>query len=336
MIRLQQLLIGYRQRGQKRKVLSTALNFSASSGEMVAVMGPNGAGKSTLLRTIVRQHDALEGNIEIFGTPWDRYSSRDFARICSFVPTGQPPVSQLSVFEVVAMARYPYTGWGGRLKKEDEQAVKEALAGVHLGSMRNRLLGELSDGEKQRALIARALAQDTPLILLDEPTAFLDIPNRYEVLQMMRRISREQNKLFIFSSHDLEFIMETADKIWLLYPKQAIEGAPEELLRDRALDTLFRNTDIHYDLHKGLHIPIQQRYHTTILLTGDADEIPWVEKALLRSGYPIAHTRTDNGTIQIEARGKKYHLWIKNQSEKNFLSINSLILYLRNIQTGKR
>ncbi len=335
MIRLQQLLIGYRQRGHKRKVLSTALNFSASSGEMVAVIGPNGAGKSTLLRTIVRQHEPLEGNIDILGTSWHRYSSRDFARICSFVPTGQPPVSQLSVFEVTAMARYPYTGWGGRLKKDDKQAVAKALARVHLESMRDRLLGELSDGERQRALIARALAQDTPLILLDEPTAFLDIPNRYEVLQMMRRISQEQNKLFIFSSHDLGFILETADKIWLLYPGQAIEGAPEELLRDHALDTLFRNTDIHYDLHKGLHIPLQQRYHTTIRLTGDEDEIPWVEKALLRAGYPVSHSRTDNGEIHIEARKKNYRIWIKNQPEENFLSINSLILYLKNIQTGK-
>ncbi len=326
MIRLQQLVIGYRK-GRAQQRLSTALDFSASPGEMVAIVGPNGVGKSTLLRTIVRQQTALAGNIELRHTRWDRFSQKAFARICSFVPTGQPPASQFTVYEAVAMARYPYTGWGGKLKKEDGQAVEEALRAVHLAGMRNRLLGELSDGERQRTLIARAIAQNTPLILLDEPTAFLDIPNRYEVLQMMRKISEEQDKLFIFSSHDLEFILEMADKIWLLYPDSAHEGSPEELLRDQALDPLFRNTDIRYDLQKGLHIPLRKRYKTPVSLSGDIAEIPWLEKALRRAGYPIS---SSEGALRVEVQKNKYILQIKNDPPREFISIYSLILYLKN------
>jgi len=189
-------------------------------------------------------------------------------------------------------------------------------------------LGELSDGERQRTLIARAIAQNTPLILLDEPTAFLDIPNRYEVLQMMRNISEEQHKLFIFSSHDIEFILEIADKIWLLYPDSAHEGSPEELLRDQALDRLFRNTDIHYDLQKGLHIPLRQRYQTSVSLSGDAAEISWLEKALRRSGYPVSSS--GRSSIRVEVKKNKYILKIKNEPQQDFLSIYSLILYLKN------
>ncbi len=325
MIRLHQLIIGYKKRDEQQR-LSVALNFSASSGGLVAIVGPNGVGKSTLLRTLVRQQEALGGYAEIDGTRWDRFSRREFARICSFVPTGRLPVSRFTVFEAVAMARYPYTGWGGKLKSADLQAIEEALQGVHLTDMRDRLLGELSDGERQRTLIARALAQDTPLILLDEPTAFLDVPNRYEVLQMMRDLSAEKEKLFIFSSHDLEFILEIADKIWLLYPDNALEGAPEELLRQQALEPLFRKTDIRYELDKGLHIPVRQRYTATVLLTGDPAGIPWLEKALRRSGYPVSFTA---GEIKVKVLKKSFNVQIKNQPEESFQSIYSLILYLK-------
>ncbi len=332
MIKLEQLLIGYKSRQHTHHILSKALNFSASPGEMVVVVGPNGVGKSTLLRTLARQQNALGGSIYINKKRWDEFPHKVFARICSFVPTGQPPVRQLSVFEVVAMARYPYTHWGGHLQREDMEKIYRALEGVNLVSLKDRLLGELSDGERQRALIARALAQDTPLVILDEPTAFLDIPNRFEVLQLMRKISGEQHKLFIFSSHDLAFILEIADKIWLLYPQRAYEGTPEELLRDEVFNPLFKNTGIHYDIHKGLHIPPRQ-CHTAVNLTGDTDELPWVRKALLRTGYTIAKSNISRGNILIRAEKKQYHVLIKNQREEIFQSIYSLLLYLKDTQT---
>jgi len=329
MIQLHQLLIGYRK-GREQRRLSTELDFSASAGDLVAIVGPNGVGKSTLLRTIVRQQEALNGSIEIQQTRWDKFSNKEFARICSFVPTGQPLVNLFTVYEAIAMARYPYTRWGGKLKKEDRQAVEEALQAVHLSGMRDRPLGELSDGERQRTLIARALAQDTPLVLLDEPTAFLDIPNRFEVLQMMRNISEKKHKLFVFSSHDLEFILEIADKIWLLYPDNTREGAPEELLRDRALDPLFRNTDIEYDLQKGFYIPLRQRYQTVVRISGDPAETPWLMKALRRSGYPVS---SSGGDIHVKVYKNRYVLKIKNYPQKEFYSIYSLILYLKNSQS---
>jgi len=311
MIKLKNVSIGYRQRHQRRYLLSRELNFTASNGELVAVVGPNGVGKSTLLRTIARQHYALGGSIFIDGKEWSRYSHKEFARKCSFVSTGQIPVRQLTVYEVVAMARYPYTGWGGRLSSGDNGFILKSLEGVGLLSLKDRLLGEISDGERQRTVIARAMAQDTQLVILDEPTAFLDIPNRFEVLQLMRTISREQDKLFLFSSHDLEFILEIVDKIWLLYPDNATEGTPEELLRDASFDPLFKNTGIHYDIHKGLYIP-PRLCNTVVSLEGPRDETVWAEKALLRIGYTVKLSPETPQAIYIHAARGFYTIKIKN------------------------
>ena len=329
MITLEELRIGYRK-GRKELPLTVPLSFTATAGEMTGIVGPNGVGKSTLLRTLARQQQPLGGRVLLQDKPLGGYARNDFARICSFVPAGHLPVSRLTVYDTVAMARYPYTGWQGRLTPADEEAVRRALEEVHLTAMRTTMLGELSDGERQRTLIARALAQETPVILLDEPTAFLDIPNRYEVLQTMRKISEKEGKLFIFSSHDLEFLLETADKIWLLYPDKAFEGSPEDLLRERLLEPLFRNTGIGYEIGRGLHIP----HHTdkeTVALAGDPSQVPWIAKALVRAGYHVAGKEEEqHASCRITAeKGEIFLEEKKSGSKSGFKTIYSLILYMR-------
>ncbi len=329
MITLEALRIGYRQGRQGERPLTVPLTFTADAGGMVGIVGPNGVGKSTLLRTLARQQEALGGRALLGGEPLQQIARHTFARRCSFVPAGHLPVHRFTVRDTVAMARYPYTGWRGHLSPQDEEVVLRALGWVGLTTLQERQVGELSDGERQRTLIARALAQETPLVLLDEPTAFLDIPNRYEVLQMMRKISQTENKLFIFSSHDLEFLLETADKIWLIYPDEAYEGSPEDLLKEKRFDPLFRNTGITYHLGQGLHIP-HPVGTGTITLEGGQDERKWVEKALTRAGFTVATTENTPGSRHICIRNGKICLQEKNPGPTlDFDTIYSLILYLK-------
>ena len=330
MITLEALRMGYKKGQRKDLPLTVPLSFTAQAGEMTGIVGPNGVGKSTLLRTLARQQEALGGRILLQGEPVENFARHTFARLCSFVPAGHLPVHRLTVYDTVATARYPYTGWQGRLSPEDKEAVRQALEAVQLSPLQERQVGELSDGEQQRTLIARALAQETPMVLLDEPTAFLDIPNRYEVLQTMREISRQKEKLFIFSSHDLEFLLETADKIWLIYPGEAFEGSPEDLLKENRFDPLFRNTGITYEIGRGLLIP-----HTAgrgcITLAGDPQERRWVEKGLKRAGFTVeTDTGVSPGTRHITLHKGKICLKEKNHDpEHEFYSIYSLILYLK-------
>jgi iron complex transport system ATP-binding protein len=329
MITLEALRIGYPQGRRGTRPLTVPLSFTADAGDMVGIVGPNGVGKSTLLRTLARQQEPLGGTLLLQDKPLESYGRHDFARRCSFVPAGHLPVNRFSVRDTVAMARYPYTGWQGRLSPEDEEVVVRALEWVGLTTLQERLVGELSDGERQRTLIARALAQETPLVLLDEPTAFLDIPNRYEVLQTMRKISQTENKIFIFSSHDLEFLLETADKIWLIYPDEAFEGSPEDLLKENRFDPLFRNTGITYHLGQGLHIP-PPAGTGTITLKGGQHERRWVEKALTRAGFSVATTERAQGKRHISLRNGKIWLQEKNPGPTlEFDSIYSLISYLK-------
>ncbi len=326
MLELKQLMIGYR-RGKELRRLTPSLSFSAEVGELTALVGPNGVGKSTLLKTLARQHPPLEGHVIMNGHRWDHHDRETFARICSYVPSGMLPVSRMSVFDTVAMARYPYTGWRGQLTARDREIVEQALERVGMLTKREEMTGELSDGERQRTLVARALAQGTQVVLLDEPTAFLDIPNRYELLQTMRELSRTENKLFIFSSHDLEFLLGTADRIWLLYPGAAWEGCPEDLLMHRRFDPLFRNTGIRYDPEKGLLIP-HPSHDRPVVLSGRGTSYQWLKKALERSGYIVSDSHHDLRAPEIYASEEGFVL--EQRGERlTFDTILELLVHLR-------
>ena len=327
MIELEQLVIGYRKSRRNLKALTVPLELSAAEGELVAVVGPNGVGKSTLLRTLARQQQALSGNILFSGRRWEEYDREAFARLCSYVPAASIPVDRMTVYDTVALGRYPYTGWQGRLSPSDHEAVERALERVKMREKQKEMIGELSDGERQRTILARALAQETPVVLLDEPTAFLDIPNRYLVLQLMRELSRSEGKLFLFSSHDLEFLLETADKIWLLYPDAAYEGSPEDLLRENHLLPLFRDTGIRYDPEKGLRIPHPDN-GKTLVLTGEGDLFLWTEKALHRAGYRISAAEGTEPTGHIHVNPNEI-LLKKDGTHTRFPTLYSLLEHLK-------
>jgi iron complex transport system ATP-binding protein len=226
---LRSLSIGYRTKQQTR-VVARDMNAAISCGLLTCLLGENGVGKSTLLRTLAGFQPALGGTVMIEGQTLDAMSDRQKARTIGVVLTEKPDVGQMTVQELVEMGRSPYTGFWGRLDDEDRQAVDEAIGLVGIEALRHRLVMTLSDGERQKVMIAKALAQQTPVVFLDEPTAFLDYPSKVDMLCLLRRICRQAQKTVFLSTHDLELALQVADVIWLM-DRQAglLTGTPREL-----------------------------------------------------------------------------------------------------------
>ncbi len=213
-IELRHLRTGYTER-RRSVVISPDLSLSIRPGEIVMLMGPNGSGKSTLMHTMAGLLPPLVGEVELGEKPLSSLTMKEVARQLSLVLTERIPAGNMDVWEVVTIGRYPYTGFRGVLSAEDKRICEEALATCRLTELRERIFDTLSDGEKQRVMIARALAQETPLILLDEPTAHLDLPSRLEVTTMLRTLAHKLGKSILISTHELDLALGWADTIWL-------------------------------------------------------------------------------------------------------------------------
>lgn len=210
------------------------LSFSLFQGEMVCMLGPNGCGKSTLLRTLAELQPALNGTFSL------TKSSVGDASVIALVLTERLSLENTTVHDVVAMGRYPYTSFLGGLSEMDKQIIQQSLEDVGLGDTAQSFFNDHSDGEKQRTLIAKALAQQTPIILLDEPTAHLDLPNRIRVLQLLRRVAREQQKTILISTHELDLAVKLSDRIMLMTPGKGIQlDTPDNLRQQDAFTTAF-------------------------------------------------------------------------------------------------
>lgn len=212
MILLKKLSIGYRQNTDSRKVLKD-INLSIFSGELVCLLGPNGIGKSTLLRTLSGLLPKLSGSIMINGRALEEYSEKELSKQVGVVLTDHPQLRNMRVEELVALGRAPYTNFFGGLSSEDKVFVDEAISLVGIDKLRGRMIRELSDGERQKVMIARALAQQTPVIILDEPTAFLDFPSKVEVMKLLRNLAHDMHKTILLSTHDLDLAVRLADTL---------------------------------------------------------------------------------------------------------------------------
>ena len=201
---VQDLSIGYPARGRKGGRLYGALSLALRSGELTCLLGPNGAGKSTLLRTLGGLQRPLDGRVTWQGRPLERYGARERSRLLGVVLTDRSQAGGLRVRELVEMGRYPYTGFFGRLDAADRRAADEAIEAVGMTAKADSYVAELSDGERQKAMIAKTLAQQCPVILLDEPTAFLDVASRIEIMELLHRLARLQHKTVLLSTHDVE------------------------------------------------------------------------------------------------------------------------------------
>ena len=308
------------------------LNLNAGTSEIIALVGANGTGKSTFLRTLMRLIPLLEGSIQVLGENLNSYSRLDFARIVSFVSTEMPGSLNMNVIELVTAGRYPYTSWFGNLNGKDKQLINKAIEMVDLMALKYKKISEISDGERQRAMIARTLAQDTPLIILDEPTAFLDIPNRFEIIHLLGKMSQNAGKTVIFSTHDLSLALTESDKIWMVVDKKIEEGSPEDLIIAGKFDKLFNKDVITFDREKGEYI-LKKIVHGKIGVVGDPSNCLMTSRALHRIGYePIWHN--DNKILPaVEClTSEEGNAWIfySKQEEKKFFTIYDLATYLKN------
>ena len=214
-IRLTGLSIGYRGK-HSVKCVAEGISQAIHSGELTCLLGENGAGKSTLLRTLSGFLPPLAGEISILGRPLSSYKERELATVIGVVLTEKSNLQNMTVRELVGMGRSPYTGFWGRLSADDRHKVDDALSLVGIAALSDRMVQTLSDGERQKVMIAKALAQETPIIFLDEPTAFLDYPSKVEILHLLHRLSREMHKTIFLSTHDLELALQIADRLWLM------------------------------------------------------------------------------------------------------------------------
>ena len=234
-IKTQNLSIGY-----NGKPLMTDINVSLNAGDIVALAGPNGAGKTTLFKTLTASIKPVSGEVSLMGRNLSDYSATERASLFSLVLTDKPDDMFLKVLDIVAAGRYPYMGLLARLKDKDREIVMQSLDTVGITALAERNFISLSDGEKQKVMIAKALAQDTPIIFMDEPAAFLDYPSKIELIHLMKRLSREQGKTILFSSHDLELLLRYSDQMWLVAPKKSLKvGSPKELVDNGIIDKYF-------------------------------------------------------------------------------------------------
>lgn len=279
------LSLGY-QKGSIRKEILTGLDFELITGELTCLLGPNGVGKSTLVKSILGELAPWEGSLQIDGKEILNYSNSDLAKLLSVVLTEPIIPGNMTVGQLVALGRIPHTGWTGKLTDVDKEAIKNALSDTKIGYLENERLSEISDGQRQKAMVARALAQDGEIMILDEPTAHLDLVNRYEIMHLLRDICQKKNKAILVVTHDLEIAMETADRFWLLNCGiPLISGTPEELVISGQINQLLPGDIFQFDPEKG-RIEKKQSLKSWNLI-GDPVYSFWVKRALEKAQIPF-------------------------------------------------
>lgn len=231
--------------GYDSKTIASDINVRLSEGDIIALIGPNGAGKSTLFKTFSTHIKPVCGKIELFGKDLMSYSPKERAKLLGIVLTERPDDMFLKVFDVVAAGRYPYTGMFGKLNEDDEKEIKVSLELVGVNHLADRVFNTLSDGEKQKVMIAKAIAQNTPVIMLDEPTAFLDYPSKIELFSLLKKLAKEQKKAILFSSHDLELLLRYTDNLWIMAKnKPFAAGLSSDLLKNGIIKEYFELKEI--------------------------------------------------------------------------------------------
>ena len=242
MIRFQSLSLGYGSR-----ILIDSLSATVKRGELTALVGRNGTGKSTLLRAITGLGERKGGDILLGDKSIDSLSTAELATMVAFVTTDKVRIANLRCREVVALGRAPYTNWIGRMQEQDEEIVMRSMELVGMSDYADKTMDRMSDGECQRIMIARALAQQTPIILLDEPTAFLDMPNRYELCTLLQRLAHEEQKCILFSTHELDIALALCDSIALISPPQLHLLPTEEMVKSGYIEKLFTSGIVNFD-----------------------------------------------------------------------------------------
>jgi iron complex transport system ATP-binding protein len=317
------LVIGY-----KGKALTQPLDFALRAGELVCLIGANGTGKSTLLRTLAGMQRPLAGHAQMGDVEPYRAAPAERARWLSVVLTTRPDAPHLTGYGLVALGRHPHTDWRGQLTPDDTAAIQAAVQAVGAEDYAARELGTLSDGQAQKLMIARALAQDAPFMLLDEPTAYLDLPRRVEIVQLLRRIAHEQGRAVLLSTHDLDLALRTADRLLLLDGGRLHDGAPEDLVLSGAFEAAFRAQGVAFDVTTGgfcFGAPAERE----VALLGDGIVRVWTQRALERAGF-----RVGGGGTRVQIVGAngvvRWQLW-RGDDCREYASLYELMQEMRRL-----
>jgi iron complex transport system ATP-binding protein len=293
---IEDLSIGY-----GNKVVADKISTVIPSGELICLLGSNGTGKSTLIRSICAFQPVLNGKVLVDQFDVHSLSERELSKQISVVLTDRVVVPNATVAELVGYGRSPYTGMLGRLNSHDKEVVANAMKECGISHKNNSQLSSLSDGERQKAFIAKALAQDTPIIILDEPTAFLDLPARVEIMQLLRNIANTSGKSILMSTHDLDLALQLSDRLWLLQNGgPLVAGSPEDLLLGNAFQTMFQHKGIEFDNKTGL-FKVKHKQNMQVAVKGHGFEYVLLRRALARKGISIvkADVNSDN-RIEID------------------------------------
>lgn len=308
--------------GYKGKSIHPPLNLNLYEGELVCLIGQNGCGKSTLIRTLGGLQPPVGGQIEIMGVRIDKLKPKQRAGLISFVLTDRTASDNLTVRQTVEMGRLPYTNMFGTLKPADKEICDACMTETNISHLQDRRLGEISDGERQRTLIAKALAQTTPLILLDEPCAHLDLPNKISVMCLLRKLAKNSRKSVLLSSHELDIALQVADKIWLMDKDGLQRGTPEDLILEGKIEAAFNGTNCRFEPSSGT-FKINYETGRKISVTGDATclRTSWTKRALSRAGFEIC---PDEELLSVNASEDGWILHDESRKGK-FQSIEDLL-----------
>ncbi len=319
------LTVGYTNRHDGFNILLENLNLKLKAGELVCFMGQNGIGKSTLIRTLAGLQRPLSGTIKFnnLDSKTIKSSADGLPHHLAVVLTDRITAVNMTVSDVVSFGRYPYLGWAARLSTEDIQIIKETLKETRIEHLKDKKLHELSDGQIQMVMIARAVIQDTPIILLDEPTAHLDLNNRLEIMNLLRRLAHNYGKAILASTHELDLALQTADLIWLAgQDKKIITGIPEDLVLDGTFDFIFqfkgfdlKTGKVQHEPYRGLNIKIE----------GSGHEFLWTKNAFERKGFSITPEASQHTVAVRQTQGSLE--WVLDD-KINFRSLQQLFLSL--------
>ena len=313
------LSIGYPRRRKADICLARALNLRLEPGSLVGLLGPNGVGKSTLLRTLAAMQAPLAGQVLLDGEDARHMPPPQLAKSLSLVLTNTPHPALMNGFELVALGRLPHSDWLGKLTDGDRAAINWALSAVNAGELADQVLTELSDGQLQKLMIARALAQETAIMLLDEPTAFLDLPRRVEVMRLLKRLAHQSGRAILVSTHDLEQALRNCDQLWLMREGAMLVGTPEDLVLDGGMAETFRADGISFDESSGA-FAVETSAGAAIHVKGSGTRETWMRRALERNGYRLDPAAgVADISLGQNGQGPEWHLTIDGRLSRHHL-----------------
>jgi len=334
-LKISQLNIGYPQGKRSPIDVAGPLDLSINKGELICLIGPNGVGKTTLLRTISGIQHALSGDVSILNQDVFTIGKKTLSKLLSVVLTDRIGHGNITAHDLVSLGRTPYTGWFGNLRKDDLAIVESAINNTNIRHLANKNIHELSDGERQKVMIARALAQDTPVILLDEPTAHLDLPNRIDIIRLLRKLARETKKAIVMSTHELDLALQAADKIWLMsIENKTFCGAPEDLVLNDVFEHVFTREGIIFDKAHGV-FQVVEPHCSDIQLAGDDIGLFWTKRGLERLGYSITEDKSCPRKLFVSLTDGKWNWNYENSDEVHHVFSMEELITVLNAEKGE-